>query len=60
VNCVASGPVLKPPGLPPARWRAITRGHATRVDDVVAAVVRFATCPPTVTGRIRVVSARRT
>jgi 3-oxoacyl-[acyl-carrier protein] reductase len=60
VNCVAPGPVLKPPGLPPARWRAITRGHATRVDDVVAAVVRFATCAPTVTGRIRVVSGRRT
>ena len=59
VNCVAPGPVLKPPGLPTARWRAITRGRPTRVADVVAAVVRFATCPPTVTGRIRVVSGRR-
>src|SRR2546428_14169800 len=59
VNCVAPGPVLKPPGLAPARWRAITRGHATRPDDVVAAVVRFATCAPTITGRVQTVTARR-
>ena len=59
VNCVAPGPVLKPPGLAPARWRAITRGHATRPRDVVAAVVRLATCPPTTTGRVQTVTARR-
>jgi NAD(P)-dependent dehydrogenase (short-subunit alcohol dehydrogenase family) len=59
VNCVAPGPVLKPPGLAPARWRVITRGRATRPRDVVAAVVRFATCPPTMTGRVRTVTARR-
>jgi NAD(P)-dependent dehydrogenase (short-subunit alcohol dehydrogenase family) len=59
VNCVAPGPVLKPPGLAPARWRAITRGAATRPHDVVEAVVRFSTCAPTMTGRVRTVGARR-
>jgi hypothetical protein len=59
VNCVAPGPVLKPAGLAPARWHAITRGRVARAADVVAAVVRFATCPPTITGRVRTVSARR-
>jgi len=59
VNGVAPGPVLKPTQLPPARWRAITRGRSARVIDVVAAVVFFATCRPTVTGRIRVVRGRR-
>ncbi len=59
VNCVAPGPVLKPAPLAPARWRAITRGRPARVSDVVAAVVRFATCPPTVTGRVRSVWGRR-
>jgi NAD(P)-dependent dehydrogenase (short-subunit alcohol dehydrogenase family) len=59
VNGIAPGPVLKPTHLPAARWRAITRGRVTRVADVVAAVVRFATCPPTVTGRLRVVNRRR-
>jgi 3-oxoacyl-[acyl-carrier protein] reductase len=52
VNCVAPGPVLKPARLARARWRAITRGRAVPVADVVAAVVAFATCPPSVTGRI--------
>jgi NAD(P)-dependent dehydrogenase (short-subunit alcohol dehydrogenase family) len=59
VNAVAPGPVLKPPRLPPGRWRAITRGRPVRLADVVAAVVRLATCPPKVTGRIRTVAARR-
>jgi NAD(P)-dependent dehydrogenase (short-subunit alcohol dehydrogenase family) len=53
VNCVAPGAVLRPPGFPRARWRRITRGGAPRIDDVAAAVVYFATCPPTVTGRVR-------
>jgi pteridine reductase len=59
VNGVAPGPVLKPTKLPRARWRAITRGRAARLTDVVAAVVRFATCPPAMTGQIVDVSARR-
>ena len=59
VNCVAPGPVLKPARLAPARWRAITRGRAARPADVVAAVIRFATCPPAVTGRVRTVTGRR-
>src|SRR5262249_32820584 len=49
VNGVAPGSVLKPARLAPARWRAITRGRSVRPADVVAAVVRFATCPATVT-----------
>lgn len=52
VNCVAPGAVLKPDWLPPARWRAITRGHAGSVADVTAAVVFFATCPPYITGQV--------
>jgi NAD(P)-dependent dehydrogenase (short-subunit alcohol dehydrogenase family) len=52
VNCVAPGAVLKPDWLPPARWRAITRGHAGSAADVAAAVVFFATCPPYVTGQV--------
>jgi len=59
VNCVAPGPVLKPERLAPARWRAITRGRAARPADVVAAVVHFATCAPSVTGRVRDVRGRR-
>jgi NAD(P)-dependent dehydrogenase (short-subunit alcohol dehydrogenase family) len=59
VNGVAPGPVLKPPALAPERWRAITRGRAARLGDVVAAVVRFATCPPGITGRILEVGRRR-
>jgi NAD(P)-dependent dehydrogenase (short-subunit alcohol dehydrogenase family) len=59
VNAVAPGAVLKPERLAPARWRAITRGRPGRLADVVAAVVRFATCAPTVTGRVRTVAARR-
>jgi len=59
VNCVAPGPVLKPERLAPARWRAITRGRAARPADVVAAVVTFATCAPSATGRVRDVRGRR-
>jgi NAD(P)-dependent dehydrogenase (short-subunit alcohol dehydrogenase family) len=59
VNAVAPGAVLKPARLAPARWRAITRGQSARPTDVVAAVVRFATCPPALTGRVRTVSRRR-
>lgn len=59
VNAVAPGAVLRPERLAPARWRAITRGRPVRLADVVAAVVRFSTCPPTVTGRVRAVTARR-
>jgi NAD(P)-dependent dehydrogenase (short-subunit alcohol dehydrogenase family) len=59
VNGVAPGPVLQPPALPPARWCTITRGRASRVSDVVAAVVRFARCPPATTGQIVDVRERR-
>jgi len=59
VNCVAPGPVLKPERLPAHRWRAITRGRAARLDDVVAAVVRLATSPSHVTGRVVTVTGRR-
>lgn len=52
VNCVAPGAVLKPDWLPPARWRAITRGHAGSADDVAAAVVFLATCPAYITGQV--------
>jgi 3-oxoacyl-[acyl-carrier protein] reductase len=52
VNCVAPGAVLKPDWLPAARWRAITRGHPGRPDDVAAAVVFFATCPAYITGQV--------
>src|SRR5262249_20300729 len=59
VNATARGRAPKPGPRPGARGRAITRGRTARVADVVAAVVRFATSPPAVTGRIRVVGARR-
>jgi NAD(P)-dependent dehydrogenase (short-subunit alcohol dehydrogenase family) len=52
VNCVAPGAVLRPPGFPRARWTRVTRGRAAGIDEVAAAVVYFATCPPRVTGRI--------
>jgi len=52
VNCVAPGPVLRPPGFPLARWRAVTRGREGRPEDVAAAVHFFATCPPYITGQI--------
>jgi NAD(P)-dependent dehydrogenase (short-subunit alcohol dehydrogenase family) len=59
VNCVAPGPVLKPERLPRARWRAITRGRARRPADVVRAVVRFATCAPSLTGRVATIAGGR-
>lgn len=60
VNCVAPGAVLKPEALPPARWRAITRGHAGSPGDVAAAVVFFATCPVYVTGQVLSVDGAET
>src|SRR2546430_9958119 len=53
VNCVAPGAVLRPAGFSRARWAAVTRGRPVRLEDVVAAVVYYATCPLSVTGRIR-------
>jgi NAD(P)-dependent dehydrogenase (short-subunit alcohol dehydrogenase family) len=53
VNCVAPGPVLRPPGFPLARWKRLTRGRARSAADVASAVAYFATCPPRVTGRVR-------
>ena len=52
VNCVAPGAVLRPVGFPLARWKAVTRGRETSVDDVAAAVQFFATCPRDITGQI--------
>ena len=52
VNCVAPGAVLRPPGFSQARWRKVVRGHSGTVDEVVAAVVFFATCPTYITGQI--------
>ena len=59
VNCVAPGAVLRPAGFSRARWTKVTRGRQVRVEDVVAAVVYYATCPLTVTGRIRQVRGGR-
>jgi NAD(P)-dependent dehydrogenase (short-subunit alcohol dehydrogenase family) len=50
VNCVAPGAVLRPAGLPRARWRAIAGAAAPA--DVAAAVVFFATCPRAITGEV--------
>ena len=52
VNCVAPGAVLRPVGFPLPRWKAVTHGHNVGPDDVAAAVLFFATCPPNVTGQI--------
>jgi len=52
VNCVAPGPVLRPPGFPLARGKALTRGQTGRAEDVVAAVLFFATCPSYITGQV--------
>jgi len=59
VNCVAPGAVLRPPGFSPARWTRVTGGQVVQIEDVVAAVVYYATCPPSVTGRIRPVLATK-
>jgi len=52
VNCVAPGAVLRPPGFSRARWKAVTRGHEGRPEDVAQAVLFFATCSPYVTGQV--------
>jgi NAD(P)-dependent dehydrogenase (short-subunit alcohol dehydrogenase family) len=52
VNCVAPGAVLRPPGFSLARWKAVTRGHEGRPEDVAQAVLFFATCSPYVTGQV--------
>jgi NAD(P)-dependent dehydrogenase (short-subunit alcohol dehydrogenase family) len=56
VNCVAPGAVLRPRGLPLARWQRITRGRAVCAEDVAAAVHFFATCPREITGQILTVN----
>lgn len=57
VNCVAPGPVLRPPDFPLARWNAVTRGHEGTPADVAAAVRFFATCPTYITGQVLDVDA---
>ena len=57
VNCVAPGAVLRPVGFPLARWKAVTRGHEVGPEDVAAAVLFFATCPPNLTGQTLSVDA---
>jgi pteridine reductase len=52
VNCVAPGAVLRPESFSRARWRAVTRGHEGSAEDVAAAVVFLATCPPYITGQV--------
>jgi NAD(P)-dependent dehydrogenase (short-subunit alcohol dehydrogenase family) len=51
VNCVAPGPVLRPPWFPPARWSVVTRRRPLRVEEVAAVVRAFATCPRSITGQ---------
>src|SRR5262249_22673975 len=57
VNCVAPGNVLRPVGFPLSRWKALTRGHEVSPEEVAAAVLFFATCPPNVTGQVLTVDA---
>jgi NAD(P)-dependent dehydrogenase (short-subunit alcohol dehydrogenase family) len=52
VNCVAPGAVLRPPRFPIARWTGLVGDAPPRVDDVAAAVLYFATCPPGITGQV--------
>jgi NAD(P)-dependent dehydrogenase (short-subunit alcohol dehydrogenase family) len=52
VNCVAPGAVLRPEALSRVRWKRVTRGHEGSPEDVGAAVVFFATCPPYITGQV--------
>jgi pteridine reductase len=52
VNCVSPGKVLRPVGFSRARWRTLTRGGSTSLDDVTAAVTFFATCPVSLTGHV--------
>jgi NAD(P)-dependent dehydrogenase (short-subunit alcohol dehydrogenase family) len=51
VNCVAPGPVLRPPGFPRARWARVIGRVPPALDDVAAAVVYFATCPTGISGQ---------
>jgi NAD(P)-dependent dehydrogenase (short-subunit alcohol dehydrogenase family) len=60
VNCVAPGAVLRPAGFPLARWKAVARGHEGSPEDVAAAVVFFATCPPYITGQVLAVDGGET
>jgi NAD(P)-dependent dehydrogenase (short-subunit alcohol dehydrogenase family) len=57
VNCVAPGPVLRPPGFARQTWRAVRGQAAAGPGDVASAVAFFATCPRAITGRILVVGA---
>jgi NAD(P)-dependent dehydrogenase (short-subunit alcohol dehydrogenase family) len=60
VNCVAPGAVLRPVRFPRARWQRLVGDAPPAADAVAAAVVRFATCPPEVTGQVfRVGDERR-
>jgi len=52
VNCVAPGAVLRPPRFRRARWARLRRGNAASPTEVAAAVVFFATCPRSITGRV--------
>jgi NAD(P)-dependent dehydrogenase (short-subunit alcohol dehydrogenase family) len=52
VNAVSPGRVLRPTGFSRARWATLRRGRAETVHDVSDAVLAFATCPTTRTGRI--------
>jgi NAD(P)-dependent dehydrogenase (short-subunit alcohol dehydrogenase family) len=57
VNCVAPGPVLRPPSFPLEAWQKV-RAAGTSA-DVASAVAFFATCPRSITGRILVVGHGR-
>ncbi len=52
VNCVSPGAVLRPPGFPLARWKAVTRGRTAGPEDVAAAVLFLATCSHHITGQV--------
>lgn len=58
VNCVAPGPVLRPPGFPLKQWRTLRRSLRSGPADVAAAVAFFATCPRSITGRVFVVGEK--
>jgi NAD(P)-dependent dehydrogenase (short-subunit alcohol dehydrogenase family) len=57
VNCVAPGPVLRPPGFPLGAWQKIRAPGGSAA--VASAVAFLATCPRTITGRIVVVGRGR-
>ncbi len=56
VNCVAPGVALLPEGVPAALRRRLRRevpmGREGDPQDVTAAVIFFATCPPYITGQV--------